>query len=297
MPRKILEDTILKLYNKEYDILVATTLIESGIDLPLANTLIVIDSDRLGLSELYQLRGRIGRSNKIAYAYFTYNPSKILTNDAYKRLDAILEYTELGSGFKIAMRDLEIRGAGNILGKEQHGHLEKVGYDMYCKLLEQAVKELKGEKIKETKPIKIDIMVSANISSDFVKDEDERIKLYSQISGISNKEEYLKIQDEIQEIYGEIPIEVENLIKIAFIKNLGIKTGAKRILIDSNNTKIYLYKTKEIMSDNLNKALVTSSNGLLKFEDVPVLEFNLNALSLSKKLEFILNFLNQATND
>ncbi|MBQ9786061.1 MAG: DEAD/DEAH box helicase, partial [Clostridia bacterium] len=190
MPEKLLEQTIMQLYNGEFDILVATTLIESGIDLPDANTLIVIDSDRLGLSELYQLRGRIGRSDKVAYAYFTFNPSKILTSDAYKRLDAILEYTELGSGFKIAMRDLEIRGAGDILGKEQHGHLEKVGYDLYCKLLEEAVKELKGEKVKELNPIKIDILTSASLPESYVKSEDERIKLYSKISQIATSEEY-----------------------------------------------------------------------------------------------------------
>ena len=169
MPERLLEETIMKLYNKEYDILVATTLIESGIDLPLANTLIVIDADRLGLSELYQLRGRIGRSDRSSYAYFTYNPSKVLTTDAYKRLQAILEFTELGSGFKIAMRDLEIRGAGDILGKEQHGHLEKVGYDLYCKLLNEAVNELKGQKVKDYKPVKIDILASASLPKNYVE--------------------------------------------------------------------------------------------------------------------------------
>lgn len=297
MPERLLEETIMSLYNHEFDILVATTLIESGIDLPLANTLIVIDADRLGLSELYQLRGRIGRSDRTAYAYFTYNPSKILTKDAYKRLDAILEFTELGSGFKIAMRDLEIRGAGDILGKEQHGHLEKVGYDLYCKLLDDAVKELKGEKIKQIKPIKIDILASANLPNFYVESEEERIKLYSEISLISNDGEYDDIYNKILNSYGELPKEASRLLKIAYIKNLAILAGIKRVLLNSMACKIYLYKTPEIMSEKLNKALSNRPNGVLKFEDVPVISFNMGMADIDEKIEFVLNFLKDGTKD
>lgn len=294
MPEKMLEDTIYKLYNGEFDILVATTLIESGIDLPLANTLIVIDADRLGLSELYQLRGRIGRSDRASYAYFTYNPSKILTNDAYKRLDAILEFTELGSGFKIAMRDLEIRGAGDILGKEQHGHLEKVGYDMYCKLLDQAVKELKGEKVKETKPIKIDIFASANLPEDYVKTEEERINLYSSISTIKSDGEYEDILNKLIQTYGEPPKEAVRLLKIAYIKNLGASLGIKRVLIDAKSCNLYIYKIPEILPKGLNFALSESKEGVLKFEDVPIISLELGLESIDHKINFVLNFLNMA---
>ena len=295
MPEKLLEQTIMQLYNREFDILVATTLIESGIDLPFANTLIIIDADRLGLGELYQLRGRIGRSDKVAYAYFTYNPSKMLTSDAYKRLDAILEYTELGSGFKIAMRDLEIRGAGNILGKEQHGHLEKVGYDMYCKLLDSAVKELKGEKVKEIKPIKIDVSISANLPESYVKSESERIELYAGISSIANDSDYENMQTKLSEGYGELPFEAKNLLDIAYIKNLAISQNVKRDLIDAKNCQIYLYKEQNIMSAGLSKALSERPNGVLKFEDLPIIAFEMGFCTISQKIAFMLSFLKDAT--
>ncbi len=294
MPEKMLEDTILKLYNGEYDIMVATTLIESGIDLPLANTLIVIDADRLGLSELYQLRGRIGRSDKVAYAYFTYNPAKLLTADAYKRLDAILEFTELGSGFKIAMRDLEIRGAGDILGKEQHGHLEKVGYDMYCKLLESAVKELKGEKVKETKPIKIDIFASANLPKNYIEKEEDRIKLYSEISTIARDDQREEMLNKLAESFKSPPIEAQRLLKIAQIKNLASEQEVKRVLIDANKCCLYLYKMPEILTKGLNFALSKSNCGALKFEDVPIINFEMGMCSIDEKIDFVLNFLNMA---
>ncbi len=294
MPEKLLEQTILNLYNKQYDILVATTLIESGIDLPLANTLIVIDSDRLGLGELYQLRGRIGRSNRVAYAFFTYNPSKILSQDAYKRLDAILEYTELGSGFKIAMRDLEIRGAGNILGKEQHGHLEKVGYDMYCKLLEEAIKELKGEKIKNIKPIKMDVSISANLPKDYVSVEDDRINLYSKISTISSEEYYKTIYSQLEETFGELPKETIILLKIAYLKNLCVNLGVKRVLVNASCCKLYFYNTEQILPKEVAKELSNHANGSLVFEDCAVVSFDMGLSSTSQKLDFLLNFCKKA---
>ena len=296
MPEKMLEDTIYKLYNHEFDILVTTTIIENGIDLPLANTLIVIDSDKLGLAQLYQLRGRIGRSNRLAYAYFTYNPSKLLTQDAYKRLDAIMEFTELGSGFKIAMRDLEIRGAGNVLGKEQHGHLEKVGYDMYCKLLDSAVKELKGEKQQEIKPVKIDIMASANLPISYVPSEDERIKLYSEISTISSDDELNSIKEVICQSYGEMPPEAQMLLSIGYIKNLAGKLGIKRVLIGQNELALYLYKTKEIMTNELNRAMTQCDFAVLKFEDVPIISFDIKNSTIKNKVNFILDFLKSAVN-
>ncbi len=298
MPEKILEDVILKLYNGEFDILVATTLIENGIDLPMANTLIVIDADRLGLSQLYQLKGRIGRSDRLAYAYFTYNPTKVLSQDAYKRLDAILEFTELGSGFKIAMRDLEIRGAGNVLGKEQHGHMEKVGYEMYCKLLEEAVSELKGKKKKEELPLKVDISCPAFLPDEYVKGDSERIKLYSQISEISSPMQLEELKKSTFEAFGQLPKELLNLFKIALIKNLCVKLEAKRIVCDAINTKIYLYKKEEIISPKCAETINKHKDiCVLKFEDVPIIVLNLKSMSMQEKLDFVINFLVSATNN
>lgn len=294
MPEKLLEQTILNLYNKQYDILVATTLIESGIDLPLANTLIVIDSDRLGLGELYQLRGRIGRSNRVAYAFFTYNPSKILSQDAYKRLDAILEYTELGSGFKIAIRDLEIRGAGNILGKEQHGHLEKVGYDMYCKLLEEAIKELKGEKIKNIKPIKMDVSLSASLPKEYVSVEDDRINLYSKISTISNEDEFKKICSQLESSFGELPKETVSLLKIAYLKNLCVNLCVKQVVINATCCKLYFYNTEQILPKEVAQDLANYSNGSLSFEGCAVVSFDMGLSSTYQKLDLVLSFCKNA---
>ena len=298
MPERILENTIMQLYNGEFDVLVATTLIENGIDLPLANTLIVIDADRLGLSQLYQLKGRIGRSDRLAYAYFTYNPAKILTQDAYKRLDAILEFTELGSGFKIAMRDLEIRGAGNILGKEQHGHMEKVGYELYCKLLDDAVNELKGQKGKETLPIKVDISCPAFLPEDYVKGEQERIKQYSQISEICSLEQMQEFIDLEKESFGELPKPLVNLLKIALIKNLAVNLDIKRLLCDGTTTKLYLYKKEEIVSQKCAQVLNKYKDMcVLKFEDVPIIELDLHNFTIDKKLEFLINFLLECINN
>ena len=298
MPERLLEDVIVKLYNGEFDIFIATTLIENGIDLPLANTLIVIDADKLGLSQLYQLKGRIGRSDRMAYAYFTYNSSKVLTQDAYKRLDAILEFTELGSGFKIAMRDLEIRGAGNILGKEQHGHMEKVGYDLYCKLLEDAVNDLKGKKKKEELPMKVDISCPAFLPDDYIKGEQERIKQYTKISEIDSIEQMQQLKKETEDVFGKMPEQLYNLFKIALIKNLCIKLGAKRILCNSVTTSIYLYKKDEILSEKCANAIAKYKNiVVLKFEDVPIIVLNLNNKTMQKKLDILINFLLECTND
>ena len=283
LPQNLLEDTILKLYNGDFQILIATTLIENGVDLPLANTLIVIDSDKLGLSQLYQLRGRIGRSDRLAYAYFTFNGSKVLTEQAYKRLEAIMEFTDLGSGFKIAMRDLEIRGAGNVLGKEQHGHMEKVGYDMYCKLLQDAVKELKGEKVKERKEIKVDISLSAYIPEDYIVSETERIKRYGEISEINDESSLKQLVGELNDSYGQLPQEVYNIIYIAFLKNIAQQEDVKRILINNYTCKLYLYKKDEILSENLAKFIENSKDSAaLRFEDVPIIEVNLHMPILEK---------------
>lgn len=182
MSGRELEDIMLDFVNKKIDVLVCTTILESGIDIPNANTIIVENADRLGLSQLYQIRGRVGRADKQAYAYITYKPDKLLSEVADKRLRAIKEFTEFGSGFKIAMRDLEIRGAGSILGEFQHGHMDEVGYDMYCKLLDQVIKETKGIEIKEEQDVQIDLNVSGYIPDNYISSSDQKIEIYQEIA-------------------------------------------------------------------------------------------------------------------
>ncbi len=212
------------------DILVASTIIENGIDMPRANTMIVVDADRLGLSQMYQLRGRVGRSNRLAYVYFTYDPSKIMSQEAYKRLDAITQYTELSSGFKIAMRDLEIRGAGNILGREQHGHIEKVGYDMYCKILQSAVDELRGESTDEEKnDVVVTCDFSAFVPESYVPDKEWRIRLYARIAKLATQGECDALVADMTDIYGPVPQPAVNLVRIGLIKNLAARVGASSV--------------------------------------------------------------------
>lgn len=191
MSERELERIMGDFISGEIDVLVCTTIIETGMDISNANTIIIQDADRMGLSQLYQLRGRVGRSNRIAYAYLMYKRDKMLREAAEKRLQTIREFTEFGSGFKIAMRDLEIRGAGNLLGAEQHGHMEAVGYDMYCRLLEEEVQNLKGDAPKEEKfETSIDLNISAFIPDFYIKNQEQRMELYKKIAGIRTMEEY-----------------------------------------------------------------------------------------------------------
>lgn len=215
-----LENIMADLISGEIDVLVCTTIIETGLDVPNANTIIIENADCLGLSQLYQLKGRVGRSNRLAYAYFTYHEGKVLDNIAQKRLQAIREFTEFGSGFKIALRDLEIRGAGNLLGKEQHGNMNMVGYDMYCLLLEQAVKELKGVEEVETPKTSIDLKVSAYIPDSLIEDERRRIDIYRRIALIESEEDKTEVTNEFIDCFGDVPQSVENLMQIALIKSL-----------------------------------------------------------------------------
>lgn len=215
-----LENIMADLLAGEIDVLVCTTIIETGLDVPNANTIIIENADCLGLSQLYQLKGRVGRSNRLAYAYFTYREGKVLDQVAQKRLQAIREFTEFGSGFKIALRDLEIRGAGNLLGKEQHGNMNLVGYDMYCLLLEQAVKELKGIETTEKPKTSVDLKVSAYIPDGLIEDEHRRIDMYRRIALIESEEDKLEVANEFIDCFGDIPESVENLMETALIKSM-----------------------------------------------------------------------------
>jgi len=257
MSERELERVIQSFLDKEFDVLVCTTIIESGIDMPNVNTIIVEDSDRLGLAQLYQLRGRVGRSNRLAYAYLTYKKDKVLNETAEKRLKAIKEFTEFGSGFKIAMRDLQIRGAGNILGAEQHGHMDSVGYDMYLKLLDETVSELKGEKVsRETTDTAVELLTSAYIDASYIRDEEQRIDMYKSIAAIETEDDILDIKDELIDRYGDIPTETNQLIEIAYIKNLASQLGFSSIkqkddavlLNFAEHSQLPLEKIGELMS-------------------------------------------------
>lgn len=220
MSERELERIMGEYISGEIDVLVCTTIIETGMDISNANTIIIQDADRMGLSQLYQLRGRVGRSNRIAYAYLLYKRDKMLKEAAEKRLQTIREFTEFGSGFKIAMRDLEIRGAGNLLGAEQHGHMEAVGYDMYCRLLEEEVQNLKGDAPKEAAfETSIDLNISAFLPDFYIKNQEQRMELYKKIAGIRNEEEYYDMQEELEDRYGDLPKSVQLLLEVVLVKS------------------------------------------------------------------------------
>lgn len=250
MSEQELSEIWRKMIDREIDVLVCTTIIETGVDLPNVNTLIIENADRFGLSQLYQIRGRVGRSPRRAYAYFTYNGSKILSEISQKRLTAIKEFTEFGSGFKIAMRDLELRGAGNILGGEQHGQMEDVGYDMYLKILDEAVKEEKGEKSENTdtdKDCLIDITLDAHIPENYIVSLSNRLDAYRRISCIKTNDDKSDVIDEFIDRYGEIPKSVMGLIDIALIRKKAAGLGIYEIKQNANSVLLYLNNIKQEM--------------------------------------------------
>ena len=234
MERDELEDIWQSLVGGEIDILVCTTIIETGVDLPNANTLVIENADRFGLSQLHQIRGRVGRSTRQAYAYFTYRPGKALSEVAEKRLRAIKEYAEFGAGFRIAMCDLEIRGAGNLLGAEQHGYIESVGYDLYIKLLNEAVLEEKGESAEKLPEAEILINISAHIPKSYIPSDAQRMEMYKKILLISAESDYTDVCDEFCDRFGDLPREVVRLVNVALAKSLASKCGIKRIELKGN---------------------------------------------------------------
>ena len=244
MTGKELEQIMMDFIQKKINVLVCTTILESGIDIPNANTIIVENADRLGLAQLYQIRGRVGRSDRQAYAYITYKREKLLSEVADKRLKAIKEFTEFGSGFKIAMRDLEIRGAGSLLGEIQHGHMEQVGYDTYCKLLDEVVKEMKGIEVKEEQDIQLDIDVSSYIPDNFIESNSQKIEIYQNIALCRTEEDVQNVIDEIIDRYGHMPEELENLIEIARIKNLCKEANVLKISQRKDKVVFYFDKSK-----------------------------------------------------
>ena len=250
MGERQLEEIMYDFVNGDIDVLVSTTIIETGLDIPNANTMIIHGAERMGLSQLYQLRGRVGRSNRMAYAFLMYNRNKMLTEVAEKRLGAIRDFTELGSGVKIAMRDLEIRGTGNLLGAKQSGHMEAVGYDLYCKMLNQAIETLKGNEVNDDFETKVDLVCDAYVPASYIKNESIKMDVYKRIAGIETLEEYEDMQDELIDRFGDIPNQVENLLQIVLLKAAAHKAFVTEI---SGNKKINKINNVESCKNRLNK--------------------------------------------
>ncbi len=238
MPPALLEENVRKFYLRRADILICTTIIENGIDIPDANTLFVIEADKLGLSQMYQLKGRVGRSARLAYAYFTYPTGTLLTGDAEKRLRALVENGDLGSGYRLAMMDLEIRGAGNVLGAEQHGHIEKVGYEMYCTLLKEAIAELNGESLPENGNVELVVKEDAYLPSEYITSELARIRYYKKIAAITDEKAKNAVLSELEEGFGMPPKQVHALVEIALLKGLATSLPIKRIAVDKEGASV-----------------------------------------------------------
>ncbi len=265
MSERELENIMMSFIRCEIDVLVATTIIETGLDISNVNTIIIDNADQMGLSQLYQLRGRVGRSNRTAYAFLMYKRDKMLKEVAEKRLAAIREYTELGSGIKVAMRDLEIRGAGNLLGAEQSGHMEAVGYDLYCKMLNDAVRRMKGEQLPDEEfETTIDLQIDAYIPAKYIPSEFQKLDMYKRIAGIENKEEYCDMQEELMDRFGDIPAAAENLLHVALLKAEAHEAKITQIVQKPNGIRIYMHRSAELDSRKVTKML-EEYQGKLKY--------------------------------
>lgn len=287
MRERELERTIQSFVDKDFDVIICTTIIESGVDMPNVNTIIVEDADRLGLAQLYQLRGRVGRSNRLAYAYLTYKKDKTLSEIADKRLRAVKEFTEFGSGFKIAMRDLQIRGAGNILGSEQHGHMQSVGYDMYLKILDETVVELKGDApTNRAVDTTVELQISAYIDSTYIEDEEQRIDMYRVIATIETDEDILDVKDELIDRYGDIPKETDMLIEIAYIKNLASNLGFSTVK-EKEDTLLFMFSEQGGLPLDKIGELMNKWKGKLLFSAGKPPYLSLRRINMNKHREVI----------
>lgn len=256
IPEDKLEEVMLKFLDREFDVLVATTIIENGLDIPNVNTLVVTDSELLGLAQLYQLRGRVGRSNRVAYAYFMYRRDGVISEVAEKRLSAIREFTDFGSGFKIAMRDLEIRGAGNLLGAEQHGHIAAVGFELYSRLVQEAVREVRGAAVEAEKPEPfVDLTVSAFIGDDYIPDQKLKIDVYKKINAATTIEDIGDLEEEIDDRYGPPPEPCRNLLAIARIRAMAREIGVASITSERDQVTIKLLPGARVSGDQVMEAV------------------------------------------
>lgn len=298
MQNNELEKKIRSFYEQEVQVMISTTIIENGLDLPLANTLIVIDADTFGLSQLYQIRGRVGRSNILAYAYFTVRKGKVITDKAAKRLEALMEYTDFGSGMRIAIRDLDIRGAGNILGREQSGHMERVGYDMYCRMIRETVSEAVGHAVIEKKEIELDIDGDTSLPNDYISTAQERLKFYKQVSTLSSLSEAKEFIVEITKDYKAPSIGVFNIIALGVIKNLAQRLQVRRVAITKKEVALYFYNDDNIQNAYLIEALSNMKDYVvLSPTSPPSIIFKLKGLPHSQRMRKVIDFLTMANGE
>lgn len=264
---KHIETIMQDFINGEIDILLSTTIIETGMDIANVNTIIIYDSDMMGLSQLYQLKGRIGRGNRSSYAYFTYRRGKVLSEISEKRLKSIRDFSDFGSGYKIAMKDLELRGAGNLLGESQSGHVEAVGYDLYVKFLQEAVEKASGKKvdIKKKSDVYIDIKVDAYIPSTYINDQSQKIEMYTRISNINNKDDYNLLVEDLIDVYGDIPVMVDNIMYVSLIKTLAEMIGFKEIREQKDYVNLR-FSDRELFSLDELKEISESYKGEMKLD-------------------------------
>ncbi len=300
MNERQLERIMLDFINGEIDVLVSTTIIETGLDISNVNTIMIHDADRFGLSQLYQLRGRVGRSNRTAYAFIMYRKNKVLREDAEKRLQAIREFTELGSGIKIAMRDLEIRGAGSLLGERQHGHIEAVGYDLYCKMLNEAVRTLKGE-ITEVEHFDtiVDFSIDAYIPNKYIRNDYMKLDIYKRITSIETEEELMDMQDELIDRFGDIPKPVQNLLQVAVIRSIAHQIYATEVKGDRKEIKIIMYPKAKLKVEHMKELLALYDNNSLRLvvsEDSPYFVYY-DRKNVNKDGDEMLNFVKKLLSD
>lgn len=289
-----LEKIMTAFLEHEFDVLVCTTIIETGLDISNVNTIVIDHADKMGISQLYQLRGRVGRSNRVAYAYLNYSRNKILTEIAEKRLRAIKEFTELGSGFKIAMRDLELRGAGNILGAEQHGHIAVIGYEYYCKLLEQAMRKVKGEVVEDVIETEINYNINAYLPDDYIKNGDFKVELYKKIAAIRDREDAYAIEEEIEDRFGTLPASVYNLINISYVKALA-RTIDIIEMSEKANDIVFKFKSGDSISKALLERIMEIGGNRIAFDvsGKPIVRFKFFKRQLTReaKLADVQGFL------
>ena len=285
MSETTLENILYQFIEGEYDVLVTTTIIETGVDIPNVNTLFIENADHMGLSQLYQLRGRVGRSNRIAYAYLMYQPDKTLTEVGEKRLQAMRDFTELGSGFKIAMRDLSIRGAGNLLGKQQHGFIDSVGFDLYSQMLSEAVLKKQGKAVPTMEDsVEIDLQVDAYIPATYIQDERQKIEMYKRIRSIDSMETYHELLDDFIDRFGEFPDEVSYLLEVGMLKYFAEQLSITSIKRSQNSIVV-----------SIAQPVAQRLEGVAIFEALGPVKLPAQVTKKGTTLQVLLNVTNQPT--
>jgi transcription-repair coupling factor (superfamily II helicase) len=282
---------MLKFMHHEADILVATTIIENGLDIPLCNTIIINRADRLGLSELYQLRGRVGRSNRRAYSYLLVPADVELTPIARRRLAALKEFSDLGAGFKIAALDLELRGAGNLLGGEQSGHIEAVGFELYTQMLDRAVREMKGEVAPEETETQLNLGLNIRIPSDYIPEENQRLRMYKRVAGIEKESQLADVGAELQDRYGEPPVAIRNLLDYASLKLLAVRVGVNAIERKKDLVTIK-FRPNAVIDPSKLAQFVSSQKGA-QFTPDGMLRFSLKKIAAAEVLDALRSLLDQ----